>query len=314
MRTTWITGAYGFIGRCLASLLGAGEVVVAGVGYGAWSAGEAAAHGLSYWLNSEVSSASLEQLRLATRSPDVVFHLAGGSSVGSAIANPREDFRRSVVSTADLLEWLRQYSPGTQLVAVSSAAVYGAGHAAHISESDRLSPISPYGTHKLLMEELCRSYAANYGVRVIIPRLFSVYGPGLRKQLLWDLCEKISSGNEVELGGNGEERRDWVHVVDVARLLVAVAEFAAETAPTVNLASGVATSVREIVTEVVRAWGSLRLGTAVAFNGLARPGDPRSLIANVERMQSWGLTARTDVTQGIDEYVNWYRSAKGPRT
>jgi UDP-glucose 4-epimerase len=310
----WITGAYGFIGRRLASLIGGGEGVVAGVGYGAWSESEARRHGLSYWLNSEVSAASLEQLRSATRSPDVVFHLAGGSSVGSAIANPREDFRRTVASTADLLEWLRQCSPTTRLVAVSSAAVYGAGYTVRISESDRLAPMSPYGTHKLLMEEICRSYAANYGIRVVIPRPFSVYGPGLRKQLLWDICEKISRGSEVELGGSGEERRDWVHVADVTRILVAFGELAAETAPAVNLASGIATSVREIVTEVVRAWGSMRPGTAVVFNGRSRPGDPRSLIANVERMESWGLAARTPVTQGIDEYVNWYRSAKGPRT
>jgi nucleoside-diphosphate-sugar epimerase len=47
-------------------------------------------------------------------------------------------------------------------------------------------PVSPYGQHKLMMEQLCQSYAITYNLRITVTRLFSVYGPNLRKQLLCD--------------------------------------------------------------------------------------------------------------------------------
>ena len=74
--------------------------------------------------------------------------------------------------------------------------------------------------HKLMMEQVCRSYGAAFGLRTIVARLFSVYGLGLRKQLLWDLCKKLSEeGSSVQLGGTGEELRDWVDVGDVTHAL-----------------------------------------------------------------------------------------------
>ncbi len=307
--TAWITGAHGFIGRNLARSLKAAGYQVAGIGHGAWPEAEAAQWGVSFWLNAEISASNLGQLRQTLGLPDVVFHLAGGSSVGAAIAYPNEDFTRTVVSTAQLLEWLRQQSPNTRLVAVSSAAVYGAGHVGPIAEEARVSPFSPYGTHKLMMEELCRSYAANFGLKVALPRLFSVYGPGLKKQLLWDLCEKISVGGVVELSGSGEELRDWVDVRDIARGLERVGHLADVDAPVVNLASGIATSVRDIAEIVTACWKDLRVPPpVVTFNGRSRPGDPFSLVADISHMRACGIVNRVPVQQGIAEYVAWYRA------
>jgi UDP-glucose 4-epimerase len=312
-RFALITGANGFIGRALSQTLASSGFGVIGVGHGPADESELRLFGMKKWLRGDITSVNLDSACDVLPPLSAVFHLAGGSSVGAASMSPHADFQRTVVSTANLLEWLRQHSPDTPVVAVSSAAVYGANHAEPILESDSLSPISPYGSHKLMMEQLCRSYAASYGIRVVMPRLFSVYGPGLRKQLLWDLCERISAGHGLELGGTGEERRDWVHVADVARCLVAVAAHADGTSPAVNVGTGIARSVRDISTGVVRAWGQNASGGVVTFSGRSRPGNPTSLVANVERMQSWGLMARTAVTQGIEEYVHWYRSAKGPR-
>lgn len=310
--SAWITGAHGFIGRYLARSLQTSGYGVAGIGHGAWPEAEAAQWGLSFWLNGEISSSNLGQMRQALDLPDVVFHLAGGSSVGAAIANPHEDFTRTVVSTAELLEWLRQHSPDTRLVAISSAAVYGSTYTGPIAEDALVSPFSPYGAHKLMMEEACRSYAANFGLQVVLPRLFSVYGPGLKKQLLWDLCGKLSSGGEVELGGSGRELRDWIDVRDVASSLERVGQHASVKAPVINLASGVATSVAEIAAMVAANWmDSSTPSRKVAFTGLSRPGDPFSLVADIVQMRAWGIDNRIPVAQGVAEYVAWYRAQAG---
>ncbi len=311
IRTAWITGAHGFIGRYVARIACARGILVGGIGHGAWTDREALEDGVHYWLNSDITVSSLIQLARLSGMPDVIFHLAGGSSVGTAAANPFEDFLRTVVSTANLLEWLRQHSPTTRLVAVSSAAVYGAGHDGPISESACMSPVSPYGFHKLMMEEVCRSYAASYGLPVVIPRPFSVYGPGLRKQLLWDLCEKIRGGRQVELGGTGDERRDWVHVSDLARCLIGVAHRAERSAPVVNIGTGVSSSVREVVEKIARVWARNASYVPILFSGQSRPGDPVSLVPNIDRMRSWGVIPTVTIADGLDEYIDWYRSHNG---
>ena len=180
--------------------------------------------GLRTWLNGEIDATSLNALAVHGL-PSKVFHLAGGSSVGLSITKPLGDFSRNVVSTARLLEWLRTSSPESLVVAVSSAAVYGADHHGPISESAAPAPMSPYGRHKLMMEQLCQSYAETFGMRTLVARLFSVYGPKLRKQLLWDICSRLQQNEQtLVLGGTGGEIRDWTDVRDVARLLTVIAD------------------------------------------------------------------------------------------
>lgn len=309
MTLAWITGAHGFIGRHLARSLQASSYRVAGIGHGAWPEAEAARWGLSFWLNGEISASNLGQMRHTLGLPDVVFHLAGGSSVGASMANPHEDFTRSVVSTAELLDWLRQHSPDTRVVAVSSAAVYGSAHNGPVNEQARLSPFSPYGTHKFMMEELCRSYAANFGLPIVLPRLFSVYGPGLKKQLLWDLCCKLAGNSLVELGGTGNELRDWINVRDVVLGLEQVARLAGSDAPTINIATGIATSVHDVADMVAAAWtASDGKARKISFSGHSRPGDPFCLVADTAKMRALGIESKTTVDRGVAEYVAWFRS------
>lgn len=302
-----ITGAHGFIGKHLARLLSASGYRVCGLGHGMWPEAEATSCGVSQWLNGDIVPSNLRYLQQSFGTPDVVYHLAGGSAVGVAIANPREDFFRTVATTAELLDWIRLDVPSTHLVAVSSAAVYGAGHTGHIPENRTLNPFSPYGHHKRLMEELCRSYAASYGMSIAIVRLFSVYGNELRKQLLWDLCSRLATGvDPLTMGGTGEELRDWTDVRDVVRALALVADTASAAVPVVNVGTGIATSVRDVATMLAKQWPTVNNQIALSFNGQARKGDPFSLLAEPSRLRDLGFEWKVPVSQGIADYVRWY--------
>lgn len=308
MTTVIVTGAHGFIGRHLCSALASRGYRVSGLGHGIWPASEAERWGVSEWVNGEIGPSNLEILRRQVGSPDIVFHLAGGSSVGAAMQNPREDFHRTVVSTAELLDWIRQNAPFAKLVAVSSAAVYGAGHSGQITEGATLHPYSAYGRHKRMMEEMATAYAADYGLEVVIARLFSVYGPGLRKQLLWDLCAKLDrSPEQITLGGSGNELRDWTHVSDVARALVTMGRIASSRAPIINIGTGTGTSVREIAEKVISDWCTGKVGPKLNFNSEARPGDPFSLIAENTALLTIGFEWNHRLMDGLSNYVRWYR-------
>lgn len=308
MESVFVTGAHGFIGRHLCLQLASNGCRVSGLGHGIWPASEAERGGVSEWINGEIGPSNLDLLRQQVGTPDIVFHLAGGSSVGAAVQNPKEDFNRTVVSTSELLDWMRRNAPSAKLVAVSSAAVYGAGHAGQITEGATLQPYSPYGRHKRMMEEMATAYAADYGLEVVIARLFSVYGPGLRKQLLWDLCAKMDkSPDEIILGGTGNELRDWTYVTDVARALSIMGTVASSSAPVINVGTGTGTSVRKIAEQMIAEWFKESPAPQLNFNSLARPGDPFSLIAENTSLSTLGFQWQCQLMDGLSDYVRWYK-------
>jgi UDP-glucose 4-epimerase len=311
MATVFVTGAHGFIGKHLARELAARSHRVAGLGHGIWPEHEALAWGVGHWLNGDITPGNLQRLLKTCGAPDAVFHLAGGSSVGAAVAQPREDFFRTVASTAELLDWLRSEAPACAVVAISSAAVYGAGHDGPIAETAVLNPFSPYGHHKRMMEELCCSHAASYGQRCAVARLFSVYGPGLKKQLLWDIGMRLARGEaELTLGGCGDELRDWTDVRDVVRALAGLPAAASAEVPVLNVGSGQGTSVREIAQRMTALWSAAagRPPARVVFNGHSRPGDPFSLVADAARLRATGFGWQIPLQQGLADVVTWLRS------
>lgn len=304
MQRALITGCRGFIGRHLARRLSQSGSSVVGIGHGAWPQRDHVAWGVSEWCNADVTRTNLEAVAGTGEPIQVVFHLAGGSSVAPSMLLPAEDFRRSVGSTLEVLEWCRNRPERPAVVLASSAAVYGDQFSRPVHVNDLGQPKSPYGHHKLISEQLVRSYAESFGVSASIVRLFSVYGPELRKQLLWDACQKLrSTPGTLTLAGTGRELRDWLHVADAARILQHAAGCASRECPVMHGAAGIPVSVREIGESLCESFGGGRDGAT--FTGQVRPGDPKQLVShpddvpNVGPMKAW--------REGVAEYVAWFR-------
>ena len=172
-----------------------------------------------------------------------------------------------------------------------------------IVEESPLAPISPYGVHKVIAEDLCRSYGRTFGLRVAIVRIFSAYGVELRKQLLWDASRKALAG-DFHFAGSGQETRDWVNAEDVAKLLLIAGDHAIGDAPVVNGASGTEVAVGDILTVLFDAIGTSGRPT---FTGGARAGDPDRYAGDPSRARAWGWTPSRSWQDGVREYVQWFR-------
>jgi UDP-glucose 4-epimerase len=300
-----VTGARGFIGRAVCRHLSAHGAIVCGIGHGHVPTGGLEGEGLAIWRQGEVDSANLDDIAAPHERIAAVVHLAGGATVGASLSAPLEDFNRTCRTSVQLLDWIRQRSPQTQVLVVSSAAVYGARHTRPIEEVAKKIPESPYGTHKLVMEMLCNSYAKNFGVRAVLLRLFSVYGEGLRKQLLWDLCTSLAARGSKQLGGTGQELRDWIHVSDAAELIRLAIPQASTECPAINGGTGYGTPVSDIAREIADYWGG---GVGIEFSGQTRAGDPHSLVANSSRAAALGFVPKIELKGGLRRYVDWFRS------
>jgi UDP-glucose 4-epimerase len=308
MSVIWVTGAKGFIGKHLCNYLSQQGNKILGLGHGTWPLEIATQSGLCYWINGEIEDSNLWQLVEHSGYPDIIYHLAGGSSVGLSLQSPTEDFRRTVISTATLLEWIRLHAPKTRLVITSSAAVYGNSQLVSIPEEGNYTPYSPYGFNKQVTETLCQSYSHNFGINIAIVRLFSVYGTGLRKQLLWDLCNRLKTNPPtLIMQGTGDEIRDWFHITDVVRLLDCITNSASSVPFIINGGSGIGTCVRDITNIMCQAW---ELPLSIKFTGKTRKGDPTSLIADQQKLQSINFYSQADLASELNNYVQWFRQLK----
>ena len=312
MAIVWITGARGFLGRHVASRFAAAGWDVAGIGIGSAIDVEISAlplvrvAGKPAWIEKIVDQAAIAELLSLTGPPAAVFHAAGSGAIGPSLAEPYRDFRLSVDSTALMLDALRRSAPDAAFVLPSSAAVYGNTAAGPIDEDMPLSPMSPYGAHKLCAEWLCRSMSHTFGIKTAVIRFFSMYGPGLRKQLLWDVAGKISqAADEFTLFGTGSETRDMLYVEDAAELGYLAAQLATSQCLVVNGGTGVASSVQTIASELTCALGSR---CRVRFNGDVRVGDPSHLQASTKRAAALGFTPRWSLSDGIGAYAAWWQN------
>lgn len=296
-----VTGVYGFIGRYVAREYHENGYYVIGMGHGTWNLVDANFWGIDEFYNCDITIESLVKYAIDI---DVIVHCAGSGSVGFSVENPLQDFERTVRTTYFVLEFIRKYSYNTKLIYPSSAAVYGFSNNLPLKEYSDLNPISPYGYHKKIVEELCRMYVEQYAVKVVVLRLFSVYGKELKKQLLWDACKKIVRKDNL-FYGTGEETRDWMHVVDVAKYFFEATKYVSEKLEIYNIASGRSITVQDILELLYSVYGT---NGKPVFNGRVNLGNPVHYLADVNRIQNWNIKNKVDLSQGIIEYVRWFKN------
>jgi UDP-glucose 4-epimerase len=301
-KTVLITGGFGFLGRATAQAYRKRGYFVLGMGHGAWTTCQAHSFGFDAWHESDISLAGLSVL---DGRYDVVVHCASNSTVAYSLTHPYEAFERTVQSTMAVLEHLRSTGSKARVIYPSSAAVYGAADDKPLKESDAPNPVSPYGYHKLMVEELLKCHSRHFGTPVAIIRFFSIYGPGLAKQLLWDAARKLcGEADEVSFWGTGEETRDWIYMDDAADLVARLADNS-EPFTVVNGASGERVTVREVLEQLKTAFGA---STEIKFNGMIKPGDPRFYHADMNAAHSLPWRPGVSLAEGLKIYSNWFRT------
>lgn len=268
------------------------------------------------WINFATSSCDTTDLDGLLRGETLyaVCHLAGGASIAASVDDPFADFSSLIPGTARLGLYLAKAQPQARLFLFSSAAVYGNPKKLPITERTQVRPISPYGVHKATSESLLFHYSRIFGLKVTAFRIFSVFGPGLTKQLIWDVGQNaltaVNKGiKDIVLSGTGNESRDFIYIKDLCKaVLTVMGRGSNHPIEVYNLASGVESSIAEVAECFVKL---LKVGVKVSFNGNIRKGDPMNWKADISKLQELGYQSDYSLESGLKEVAAWMKELDG---
>ncbi len=234
---------------------------------------------------------------------DGVINAAGSGNVPYSMSHPVLDFEANSLDTIRVLDAMRKHQPQCKYVHLSSAAVYGNPTMLPIKENDATHPLSPYGWHKLMAEQICKEYTSVFGMPTAIARPFSVFGPGLKKQLFWDVFQKQKESNElVSLFGTGNESRDYIYISDLVCALDYILQKGEMIGEMYNLASGEETTIKEATSIFFE---ELKSSKSFQFTGETRAGDPLNWRADISKLTKLGYKREVGLQDGLRKLSGW---------
>jgi UDP-glucuronate 4-epimerase len=235
----------------------------------------------------------------------VVCHLGASPGVPASLKHPREYFQNNVVGTVTLLEAARRHKVEKFLFA-SSSTVYGRGAAAPFVEDAPLGiPASPYGASKRAGEIAGLTYHQLFGVPFVSLRFFNVYGPRLRPELaLAVFTRAILEGTPLPLFGDGSVLRDFTHVSDICRGVVAAMNAPNIAGQCVNLGHDQPITIRRLI-ELIEAAAGVK---ATIEHHAPRTEDMPLTHADLAKARRLlGYEPKVEIEDGVGEYVQWFQ-------
>ncbi len=236
---------------------------------------------------------------------DYCINASGAANVNFSVANPAWDYELNTHNVFRLLDAIRKFNPLCKFVQISSAAVYGNPQSLPVKESAVIAPLSPYGFHKWQSELLCQEFSTIYGISTSIVRIFSAYGPGLKKQLFWDLYQKSLLTNDIELFGTGNESRDFIYIQDIVQAIEKIMVQDSPDSMVTNIASGVETTIAQAVKMF---FDIMQSNVKVHFAGNTREGDPLNWKADIALLKETSFIPAYNFAEGLTQYCTWLQN------
>ncbi|MGZ4201047.1 MAG: NAD-dependent epimerase/dehydratase family protein [Thermoleophilaceae bacterium] len=301
MRRACVLGGGGFIGRCVVSAL-------RGHGVHVTVAGRAGPYEDGDWVGGDLGTRGFARM-LGDRRIDAVFDFAGYADPPRSFEEPLDTLEENTAATVRRLEALQRIPQDAIYVYASSAAIYGAESRCRSARTPSRRRCPPTRSRSWQPSSTWPRYHRAHGLPAIALRMFSVYGPGQRKQVVYDLIRRaLLDDGSLEVFSPPGVTRDFVYVRDVAEAAVALADRAPACGEIYNVASGRETTMRELATTILDAAG---IDRQIEFDEELRAGSAGRNFGSTERIRELGIEPSTPLGEGIGATVKWVRRTAG---
>ena len=247
-------------------------------------------------LNVNIDITDYKALKQACTGADYIFHLAAEARIGPAIENPVNALNINTIGTCNVLQCAREVKAKKVLYSSTSSG-YGLNEAPNV-ETQPDDCLNPYSVSKIAGEKLCKMYTDLYGLNTIIFRYFNVFGEraprkGQYAPVTGIFLRQKAAGEPLTIVGDGEQRRDYIYVKDVANanIMAAISNPDDDAYGQVyNIGSGKNYSVNEIASFI----------SDDTINIPPRIGEARNSLANIDKIQkTFAWKPEVDVEQWI---------------
>ena len=240
-------------------------------------------------------------LKNAFTNVDYVFHLAAEARIGPSIENPVNAVNINTLGTCNVLQCARE--AGVKKLIYSSTS---SGYGLNTSPNDETQPddcLNPYSVSKVAGEKICKMYTDLFGLKTVIFRYFNVFGERAPKKgqyapVIGIFLRQLAAGEKLTIVGDGEQRRDFVYVKDVANANIMAALSNADDeayGQVYNVGSGKNYSVNDIASFI----------SNDTINIPPRVGEARNSLANIDKIyKTFAWKPQTDVEVWIREQLN----------
>ena len=296
MRKILITGSAGFSGKYLIKyLLNKKEYDIVGV--------DKKRSGLIEEKDIDLTKKEQLSIFLKNYRPDIIFHLAGTTKSNFY----KEFYKNNLFTTINLLERLVENELfNTNILLISSAAVYGNPKTNPVKEENSTEPINYYGSSKLAMEKIAMQFFKNYNLKINIARTFNIIGTGQPNTFV--IPQIISKLNKLKKNdmkqiikmGNLDYRRDYVDIRDVVKAYWEIVENNIG-GIIYNVGSGQSYSVVEIIEKIAKI-----MKINVKIKKLVLPkknGEIKEIVADIRKIKKIGWQPEINIEQTLKRMV-----------
>ncbi|MDG5814261.1 NAD-dependent epimerase/dehydratase family protein [Chitinispirillales bacterium ANBcel5] len=235
--------------------------------------------------------------------PKIVCHLAAQAGVRYSLSHPFAYQKSNNEAFLNIIE-LSKNSNVENFVYASSSSVYGSNTNLPFSENDRVdNPISLYAATKRSNELVAHCYSHLFNLNCSGLRFFTVYGPWGRPDMaLFIFTKAIINNQPIDVYNNGKMKRNFTYIDDIVDGILRVLETPKEY-ELYNIGNNRAEDLLHFISVLEQ-----KLGKKATYNFLPmQPGDVRATVADIEKIRALGFEPKTNIEQGIENFVKWYR-------
>ncbi len=234
---------------------------------------------------------------------EIVFHQAAQPGVRVSITNPFKTYLTNVNGTLNVL--LASRDAGVKkIVYASSSSVYGNDVPRPTKEDCETKPISPYGVSKLATEHYCRVCGELYGLKIVMLRYFTVFGPRQRPDMaIRKFAELMSSGESAKIFGDGEQTRDFTYISDAVDANILAMNKSGADGEILNIGGGSSVTVNQVLSKMRKYFPDSQ---GPVYQEVQK-GDVDHTLSDNSRAGSllgWKPLVRFD--EGLKEFVDWF--------